>query len=111
MAKELSAVGFFIFNHKVHKVLTQSSQRKSDYGQQSLNQQNTHEQTSFTSKRFHVNNRMQAQRSLRMNESEHNPQPRMGLQISNRRLRSYLRMNDAPTTIYYLEEVTEKNEK
>ena len=32
----------------------------------------------------------------------------MGLQISNRRLRSYLRLNDAPTTIYYLEEVAEK---
>ena len=29
------------------------------------------------------------------------------LQISNRRLRSYLRMNDAPTIIYYLEEVAE----
>jgi hypothetical protein len=31
-----------------------------------------------------VNNRMQAKRSLRLIEPEHNPKPRMGLQVNEK---------------------------
>jgi hypothetical protein len=40
-----------------------------------------------------------------------NLNPEWGCRLITVGLRSYLRMNDAPTTIYYLEEVAGKNKK